>query len=235
MDGERIAGFLEERNPMRLRVSSVLLALFAGCPARAGLIQFNDVITSGQATYNFAYNRFSATVQGPTMESTLTAGQNPLYGVSFGGDTPYSGSGQGGFFAEGLNLGCAAHAGSLNCFMEMGITLLGTPVVTGFINNDEIESQPFTSGLYLSGCDGPGCTNQGEFCYSAGTNCFNAWFLGGGTATITLVPTNTPGDYYESEVAFNFVATPEPSSIVLAALGLAGMALAYRTRRSAQL
>jgi hypothetical protein len=233
MDGERIAGFLEERNPMRLRVSSVLLALFAGCTARAGLIQFNDVITSGQATYNFASNMFSATVQGPTMESTLTAGQNPLYGVSFGGDTPYSGSGQGGFFAEGLNLGCAAGQGTVNCFMEMGITLLGTPVVTGFINNDEIESQLFTGSLYLSGCDGPGCAT--DSCYAVGTNCFNAWFLGGGTATITLVPTNTPGDYYEYEAAFNFVATPEPSSIVLAALGLAGMALAYRTRRSAQL
>ena len=218
---------------MRLRVSSVLLALFAGCTARAGWIQFNDVITSGEGTFYFWSQRFTATVQGPAMEYTLTTGgQNPLSGgVSVGGGEPYGGSGQGGFTDDGLFLGCSASAAS-NCFAAMGITLLGTPVVTGFINNDEIESQLFTGYLYLSGCDGPGCAT--DSCYSAGTNCFNAGFLGGGTATITLVPI-APGVYYESEAVFNFIATPEPSTMMLAALGLAGIALACRTRRSAQL
>lgn len=220
---------LQGRNPMTLRISSVLLALFAGCTARAGFIQFNDVITSGHGTYYYppSTQAFNVTVQGPTMGYTLSTGyQSPFYGAGVGGDTPYCCSGQGGFVAQGLSLGCGAYPGSPNCVAEMSINLLGIPTVTGFSGNLEVESQAFTASLNLSGCNGPGCPTNN--CYAAGTNCFNANFLGGGTATLTLYPTPTPGVYGNYEAVFDFVAIPEPSSIILAALGLAGIAFARR-------
>jgi hypothetical protein len=108
----------------------------------------------------------------------------------------------------------------------MRIILTQPPVVTGFINGFEVETAPFTAGLSLSGCNGPGCGTQTGSCYAAGTNCFDAYFLGGGTATITLFPTLTPGVYGDYEAVYDFVDMPEPSSMTLAALGLAGIALA---------
>ena len=70
---------------MRLQVTSVLLALFAGCTARAGLIQFNGLITGGEATYYYTYQNFTATVQGPELTYTFVAHGDPLYGVWVGG------------------------------------------------------------------------------------------------------------------------------------------------------
>lgn len=217
---------------MRLRVSSVLLALFAGCTARAGFIQFNDVITSGEGTFYFTAMYFTATVQGPAMGASFTtSGGSPLYGVSVGGDAPYCCRADGGFTDAGLHLGCYAYPYSPNCTVGMLINLIDTPTVTGFLNNGyEIESQPFTASVFISGCNGPSCpTDTSGSCLAAGTNCFNGIFLGGGTATITLYPPPWPGaGYGDYEAVFDFVAIPEPSSMLLAALGLAGIALARR-------